>query len=286
MLVKNGLSMLVKNNLFITILIYLIPPNECSQDVCKYECGRTHTLCFRKDDQCEPICGPGAAGRLLLKFQRWDILKFLNGLRSNFALGQYAKGINVTVANMRPYSYSMELEFVAQCWANLCKPIHDKCRSTRKFKNPGQNLHATSEESRLAIRISMQEWLKKVRKGVEIAQNYKKEYEQDYGDFTQIMWAENNEIGCGKIIQGVKTFVVCNFGPGGNIEGEPVYIEGTPCSKCRTGKCHNTYKGLCDELIVVEEYSPPFIYRAGGNRIGFCKTFYLLILFVEPMYFD
>lgn len=39
---------------------------------------------------------------------------------------------------------------------------------------------------------------------------------------------------------------VCNYGPGGNYIGLPMYDEGKPCSKCpEDHKQNQKYKGLC-----------------------------------------
>lgn len=43
-------------------------------------------------------------------------------------------------ANMYKLKYNVELEFVAQCYANQCKFEHDVCRGIRYHENIDQNL--------------------------------------------------------------------------------------------------------------------------------------------------
>lgn len=76
-----------------------------------------------------------------------------------------------------------------------------------------------------------------------------------------MVWAKTQFIGCGhsrfrerlefKVDenQEEQDFVhrlVCNYGPAGNIIGEPVYKEGKACSSCPKGYgCSGDYGGLC-----------------------------------------
>lgn len=58
--------------------------------------------------------------------------------------------------------------------------------------------------------------------------------DEDARHFSQMVWADTTKIGCGKIIfkdgrPGIDPqeryiyFIVCNYGPGGNLETEKVY---------------------------------------------------------------
>lgn len=59
--------------------------------------------------------------------------------------------------------------------------------------------------------------------------------------FTQLVWAETVFVGCG-ISSGGGTFVVCNYYPGGNMIGSPVYTAGQPCTECA---CDPYWPNLC-----------------------------------------
>jgi hypothetical protein len=46
------------------------------------------------------------------------------------------------------------------------------------------------------------------------------EFEGQIGHFTQLVWMRNQTIGCGKATDGSTTYLVCNYGPGGNVTGD------------------------------------------------------------------
>ncbi|CAL2040521.1 unnamed protein product [Caenorhabditis brenneri] len=74
------------------------------------------------------------------------------------------------------------------------------------------------------------------------------------GHATQMVWADTYQIGCavtnfkevhkktGRPI--TKICVVCHYWPKGNYLNEPIYLEGSPCSKCESKKCDKN-SGLC-----------------------------------------
>ncbi len=59
------------------------------------------------------------------------------------------------------------------------------------------------------------------------------------GHFTQVVWAETSEVGCGssKWFDGKyhRMLVVCNYGEGGNRLEKPIFLEGPACSACPGG---------------------------------------------------
>merc|ERR1712135_128354 len=62
------------------------------------------------------------------------------------------------------------------------------------------------------------------------------------GHYTQVVWAETTDVGCGYIASSKGSYMACNYGPGGNVAGKRVYETGKPGSKCPTKK---TSQGLC-----------------------------------------
>ncbi|XP_068198399.1 cysteine-rich secretory protein 3-like [Antennarius striatus] len=55
------------------------------------------------------------------------------------------------------------------------------------------------------------------------------------GHFTQIVWHNSNQIGCGKANcpnNFLKTFLVCQYCPPGNYNTYHPYEAGTPCADC------------------------------------------------------
>lgn len=71
------------------------------------------------------------------------------------------------------------------------------------------------------------------------------------GHFTQYIWAKANRIGCAVSTSTVNqdgqdwkaTWLACNYGPTGNVDGAPVYESGSAASKCDSK--NNDYQGLC-----------------------------------------
>lgn len=62
----------------------------------------------------------------------------------------------------------MELEFVAQCWANACEYAHDKCRTTRSFTYTGQNIYEKFGKDEYKgseyLTLALQTWFDQIEK--------------------------------------------------------------------------------------------------------------------------
>ena len=79
------------------------------------------------------------------------------------------------------------------------------------------------------------------------------------GHYTQLVWAETYRIGCGFARHGARggfggtALYVCDYGPGGNMMGKPVYMSGPACTQCPDGTtCVNS---LCSEGSVGNHYT-------------------------------
>ena len=73
-------------------------------------------------------------------------------------------------------------------------------------------------------------------------------YSSVIGHFTQQVWADSNLIGCAMTTtfdgKWNKWTLYCNYGPGGNMIGDPIYIAGTPGTKCPNGRS-TRFANLC-----------------------------------------
>ena len=68
-------------------------------------------------------------------------------------------------------------------------------------------------------------------------------FSHDAGHYTQVVWADTDEIGCGFSYYSeqvgpflaYKALTVCNYAIGGNDAGKPMYKIGAACSECESG---------------------------------------------------
>ncbi|KAK5644233.1 hypothetical protein RI129_008078 [Pyrocoelia pectoralis] len=223
-----------------------------------------HTVCERGVNKCgpAPICGSNFKVVKLTDKLRQMILNFHNALRCRVALGKETRGKQPPAKNMRVMTYDKELEFIAQCWANACDGTslkHDKCRRTKKHEHNGQNLgYINSSANNINITLAMQQLIMHWYNEVAL---YNSEWIYDtqdrgvkVGHYTQMVWADTHKIGCGAVhytvnkSDGSKWYeflFVCNYGPGGNYLGEPVYKPGTPGSGCTDKLASSNRCGMC-----------------------------------------
>lgn len=237
---------------------------------CHLQCGAAHTVCRRAMDKCGPsdFCGYNSDLRRLTNKERYFLLHQHNLFRSKIATGTHP------AANMNVFSYNMELEFIAQCWANNCRYMEDTCRATQEFSTPGQNIFQT-KLTRTPLEKAMDFWSRNWQYlNTYHIKLYQENYAKNISYLTQLVWAETTHIGCGVSRYSIYIFIVCNYGPGGNIEGEPVYQIGSSCTKCKA-VCNREYKGLCGLISQPKHFNEPFQINCGPI---FQKIYIWLIL--------
>lgn len=72
----------------------------------------------------------------------------------------------------------------------------------------------------------------------------------DYELASQLLWSRTTHVGCASVKTvsccQARVYIVCNYGPGGNVEGEAIFEEGETCSRCGAGEeCVGLYDSLC-----------------------------------------
>ncbi|XP_045480847.1 venom allergen 5 2-like [Harmonia axyridis] len=263
----------------IVLVVELLPQVICEENkYCQLYCdfyteNVTHTVCERDLEECgpSPDCGEDFQVIHLDDSTRQYILDLHNYFRNKVASGNETRNDQPSAANMMVMKYNKELEYIAQCWANACNGnplIHDHCRRTEEYEHVGQNLGFINSsfadfDLKRTIRTLVNLWYEEV----EIFQNEWVNQTEDrgpdivVGHYTQMVWADTSEIGCATTYYTTNSsdttwhhlLLVCNYGPGGNYLGLPVYEVGEPCSNCpRHLKNNKKYKGLCGE----SEYLP------------------------------
>jgi hypothetical protein len=77
---------------------------------------------------------------------------------------------------------------------------------------------------------------------------------QTVGHYTQLVWADSYALGCGYILHQPSglgynmEMLICNYGPGGNYIGSPIYSSGTYNSaNCQYGG--SSINGLCNNPL-------------------------------------
>ncbi|XP_060530424.1 venom allergen 5 2-like [Cylas formicarius] len=225
-----------------------------------------HTVCVREQQRC------GAGSKCGLQFavidldddDRQYILDIHNYFRNKVALGFEKRGRQPSASNMNIMKYNKELEFISQCWANTCNGnplIHDRCRRTSDFEHVGQNLGFISSSNPKINKIrAMKEliilWYDEVAifNNSWISDTRDRGSEYKVGHYTQLIWADSTDVGCAMTYYSEEIFnvtwyqvvFVCNYGPGGNFVGLPIYKIGQPASECSNGEKRNRlYRGLC-----------------------------------------
>ncbi|XP_019772948.1 venom allergen 5 2 isoform X2 [Dendroctonus ponderosae] len=246
----------------------------CQLSCDSFNASETHTVCKRQQQKCgpDPKCGPDFAVLELSNDDRQYIMDIHNYLRNKVAIGHEKRGFQPRAANMLVMNYNRELEFLAQCWANACNGnplVHDRCRRTAQYVHVGQNLgYINSTDPKInkikAIKDLILLWYDEVAlfDSSWINDTQIRSPDLVVGHYTQLVWANSMEIGCAisyytHTVQNRiwhQLILVCNYGPGGNYLGNPVYEAGKVATRCPKGMERNAiYKGLCGQTQPVEE---------------------------------
>ncbi|XP_068208648.1 CRISP/Allergen/PR-1-like isoform X2 [Palaemon carinicauda] len=231
------------------------PAGKCEDYREKYS--SSHSMCQPKSTTCE-IKSEGLSAA-----EKTKILRIHNQYRAKVANGEETRGNpgpQPSATDMREMVWRQELADVAQAWANTCPNEHD-CTDCRKILGQdyyvGQNLFWSWSSN------EAEEWdvaLASFYDEVEYVPNTLVDNYQSIitltpiGHYTQLVWGETNEVGCGAMIHGPCSYglisypvckvYVCNYGPGGNFIGRPMYSKGATASSCPNGKS-SEYEGLC-----------------------------------------
>eukprot|EP00475_Leptophrys_vorax_P039422 TRINITY_DN711_c0_g1_i1.p1 TRINITY_DN711_c0_g1~~TRINITY_DN711_c0_g1_i1.p1 ORF type:complete len:292 (-),score=64.91 TRINITY_DN711_c0_g1_i1:48-923(-) len=184
---------------------------------------------------------------------------------------QYRSQVSPTAANMLALQWSNTLATVAANYGLKCIWAHNANRTqdaNGTFSYVGENIYISASSSALASfgPAAVTSWN---------SENQSYTYQascgsnavcgnctsgQQCGHYTQNVWANSGYVGCAVVNcptmannypfnctqYGTCTFVVCDYGVGGNYLGQAPYVSGTKCSKCpaTASKCNSTV-GLC-----------------------------------------
>lgn len=161
-------------------------------------------------------------------------------------------------------NYEQEHEDVLQCWIRRCVYEEDKCRSIDKYKYNGENMYVLQrmtwwnefyEDGFALINESITAWYEEVLKTDQhVIDNYVDD--ADIRNASQLLWSDTLSVGCAfarmfkGYVENLMTWhFFCNYNPGGNLQGEPMYERGAGASDCPMGLIPNSeYPHLCGEM--------------------------------------
>uniref|UniRef100_A0A8C6T5L1 SCP domain-containing protein n=1 Tax=Neogobius melanostomus TaxID=47308 RepID=A0A8C6T5L1_9GOBI len=163
---------------------------------------------------------------------------------------------------MLPLKWDRNLKLVAEGYAAKCIWNHNP-----ELEDTGENLFAGTGQ--LDLERAMEKWfLERMDYNYD---NNSCDEDKMCGHYTQMVWADTHRVGCAVHLcaqmEGLawtepSNFLVCNYYPPGNYEGERPYVEGEWCSQCpeHFQRCENN---LCapevkpTEAESIEETAEP-----------------------------
>uniref|UniRef100_A0A182RD99 SCP domain-containing protein n=1 Tax=Anopheles funestus TaxID=62324 RepID=A0A182RD99_ANOFN len=223
----------------------------CDQSLCKPN--HTHIGC-NATDQFGELCPADTIQLVAMEL----MLKLHNGLRSELASGKM-EGF-AEAERMPVLVWDEELARLAEYNARTCQYLHDECRSTKRYRNAGQNIgrmsrtgNVTIDLDRAITDLTNKWWQEYVETNQTVMDDYRPVGDGvDVGHFAQMASDRVTAVGCGatRYYNDARkrsyVYYVCNYSHRNEL-GEPVYRKGTQCSKCAEGteSCSKTYPGLC-----------------------------------------
>ncbi|XP_042347240.1 peptidase inhibitor 16-like [Plectropomus leopardus] len=163
----------------------------------------------------------------------------------------YRGQVSPSASAMLPLRWDPGLKVIAEGYAAKCTWSHNP-----ELEDTGENLFAGTGS--LDLREALEKWfLEHLDYNF---QNNSCEEDKMCGHYTQMVWADTHRVGCAfHLCNDMKglgwervSYLVCNYYPAGNYEGERPYVEGDWCSQCPENlqECENN---LCVADTVDEE---------------------------------
>ncbi|XP_029994342.1 peptidase inhibitor 16-like isoform X2 [Sphaeramia orbicularis] len=169
----------------------------------------------------------------------------------------YRGVVSPSASAMLPLRWDPSLKLIAEGYAAKCIWNHNP-----ELEDTGENLFVGTGP--LDLRVALEKWFLE-HLDYEYNNNSCDE-DKMCGHYTQMVWADTHRVGCAfhlcNQMEGLDwervSFLVCNYYPAGNYEGERPYVEGDWCSRCPENlqRCENN---LCvaEEEEEEETVTPP-----------------------------
>jgi len=236
-----------------------ISPGLCGWNPCDVkQAGKDNTMCKYKKGVFGKACtkdGPLKYVKTspLSKKQQKYFVDRMNKLRQKVASGKQAGMPAGTIPDLK---WDDGLAAIAQRWTDQCPDGHDKNRAIAQFPHgAGQNFYegwAWTKGGAPSKKLTQKEIDKAINLWYGEVKNFvhykcpidkfsskcvqgkksvvKKGWPAEIGHFTQLIWADTKDVGCGWIRFKNKmhnrmwdaTIIICDFGPAGNAPA-PIY---------------------------------------------------------------
>jgi pathogenesis-related protein 1 len=122
-------------------------------------------------------------------------------------------------------TWSAQLAASAQEWANGCKPDPKNPARFAHSDVPGENLFSGTAGS-YSPELATSVWYGEIKDYNFAAPGFA----NNTGHFTQVVWRDSKQVGCGKAQCGDKDYWVCRYSPPGNVQGQfPANVQPASC---------------------------------------------------------
>ncbi|XP_072035833.1 uncharacterized protein [Amphiura filiformis] len=161
-------------------------------------------------------------------------------------------------SNMKHMTWDNDLATMSQKWADTCVYEHggtEGTYNTSPYSSVGQNLaRGTYPSSKSGVEITNL-WHAE-EEDFTYDTNTCKPLPKQCGHYTQVVWAKTQTVGCGRKLcptiyrKGIPImtngyYIVCDYGDGGNVEGEKPFKTGERCSECPNDAGFCSDNSLC-----------------------------------------
>jgi len=179
--------------------------------------------------------------------QKQEVVKAHNDLRAQ-----------EPASNMMTLSWNEDLAARAQELVNTCNYEHGM-QTDCSDNYIGQNLYLADGGSQgfpaLDMTAASAFWYSE-RKDFDFGSKTCTTGENDCGHWSQVVWANTREVGCGTAQCPQMTgsaytnalYIACNYRVGGNVANQPIFLDGPSCSNCDsagTGAGYQCVNKLC-----------------------------------------
>eukprot|EP00095_Tigriopus_kingsejongensis_P010839 maker-scaffold332_size203095-snap-gene-1.22 protein:Tk10839 transcript:maker-scaffold332_size203095-snap-gene-1.22-mRNA-1 annotation:"va3_solri ame: full" len=251
-----------------TITTYKV---DCAQDTKFYKCrfGDDHTMAQTcgAQPECGEVCSYGISSQADID----RIVNKHNELRSKVARGEESQAFESSAGqpaakNMKKLTWNSELAKVAQRFAAKCQGFHDAndARLIAGVPSVGQNYAGGWSSAPYKGRnyeSQIQSWYNEVNDmNPSVVNGYRSSGEgvrpkeggngfKAIGHYTQVVWAETDQVGCGVIVfkkdNWYQERFICNYAKAGNMGGGKVYEVAANPSEIGSGCTGTVEDGLC-----------------------------------------